>query len=176
MLVTAATGQWRANPTGTAVYFLGVRSARKTLTVTLAAVGLAAVLVLAVTSTAAALALVVVLGLLLWSLAPLAEAGWASRGARKQLKRSRPAGRTVVVHSVASVQPGEGRKLLEELNGEADRRGWTLALDAANQSLADKVYAPLGYRPTGEPVQMPWGQRLVPMARYPQADRGGNRG
>jgi hypothetical protein len=73
-----------------------------------------------------------------------------------------------MVHSVASVSPGAGARLLGGLNDQADAKGTVLLLDAANEEVAAKVYRPLGYVVTGEAVQTAWGERRVPMVRYPR--------
>src|SRR4029077_6990110 len=85
----------------------------------------------------------------------------------RPLPRAPPAGRTVTVHSLASIEAGAGRALLEELNEEADRRGWTMTLDAANEALAD-YYAQFGYVTLADPGHMPSGERNVAMARTPR--------
>jgi hypothetical protein len=71
------------------------------------------------------------------------------------------------VHTVASIEPGAGRALLETVNAEADAKGWTMTLDAANETLV-RYYAKLGYQPLGPPVLMPYGERVLPMIRHPQ--------
>ena len=84
-------------------------------------------------------------------------------------------GRTVAVHTVASVEPDAGRLLLETVTAEADRTGWTLTLVAANGRLAD-YYRQFGFEPTGPAVVMPSGEAAVPMgrrARVPGGDGDG---
>jgi hypothetical protein len=180
MLVIATVGECRANANGTAVYFIGQRSLRKKVTVGLIVVGIvpvvAALFALETISTVTAWVLLPSIAMLMLSIRGLVKPGWASGRAQRELKKCRPLGPKVVVHSVASVERGAGARLLEDLNAEADRCGWTLVLDAANEALAAKLYAPLGYEPTGEAVAMPWGEGRVPMARYPRRGEGGDRG
>lgn len=98
---------------------------------------------------------------------PLSVQSLAARPARRALRNSRPRrGEVVVVHTVASGEPGAGRKLLDAVAEEADRKGWTLVLDAGNHRLAS-YYRGLGFEPTGPPVLMPWGEDNIPMARRP---------
>jgi hypothetical protein len=73
-------------------------------------------------------------------------------------------GRQVEVHMVASEKPGEGRALLEAVAAEAERNGWALTLDAANDRLAD-YYRQLGFEPVGPSTQMPYGERVTRMVR-----------
>ena len=180
MLVTATAGEWRTNANGTAVYFISKRSLRKKAVLGLLTLGvvviLGGLLAMDAVSNMAAWVTLLLIVLLMLSLRRLAKPGWASTCAQRQLKKCRPLGPKVVVHSVASVERGAGARLLEDLNVEADRCGWILVLDAANEALVEKVYAPLGYEPTGEAVAMPWGQRRVPMARRPRRVEGGDRG
>ena len=177
MLVTATAGEWRTNANGTAVYFISQRSLRKKAALVLLTLGvlpiLAALIAMATISNTTAWVSLLLITMLVLSLRRLAKPTWASTRAQRELKKCQPPGPKVVVHSVASVERGAGARLLEDLNAEADRHGWTLVLDAANEALAAKVYAPLGYEPTGKSVTMPWGHRRVPMARDPKgSDRG----
>lgn len=70
------------------------------------------------------------------------------------------------VHMVASEQPGAGRRLLEVIEEEADRNGWALLLDAANDRLAG-YYGSLGFQATGPAALMPYGERVTRMMRRP---------
>jgi len=74
--------------------------------------------------------------------------------------------RPVEVHMVASEEPGAGRTLLAEVAVEAERNGWVLVLDAANDRLA-AYYQGLGFLPIGQPADMPFGERVTRMARQP---------
>jgi hypothetical protein len=72
----------------------------------------------------------------------------------------------VEVRMVASEEPGAGRALLAALAVEADRNGWVLVLDAANDRLT-VYYRALGFLPTGKPARMPFGERVTRMVRQP---------
>ena len=160
-------GEWRCNPSGTAVCSVSRGSAATRVKAALAIAVLLAVAVLLVAFENVTWPIVIVLAIAACLWLPIIRRSAAGIRPRRQLRRAHPAGRTVLVHTVASIEPGAGRALLEELNAEADRRGWTLTLDAANEPLAD-YYARLGYVALAEPVQMPSGERSVPMARRPR--------
>ena len=85
------------------------------------------------------------------------------------LAQSSPVKPYVGVHTVTSTRKGAGRQLMTDLGREADQKGWTLVLDAANEALAD-YYADLGFSRLCEPVLMPWGERAVRMSRIPMMD------
>lgn len=89
-----------------------------------------------------------------------------AHSARGQLAGTDLKGQCVGVHTVSSVLPGAGRQLMQSLNEEADRKGWVLMLDAANEPLA-AYYAGLGYVAVSDPVPMPWGESTVRMMRSP---------
>lgn len=74
----------------------------------------------------------------------------------------------VEVHMVASEEPGAGRALLAEVAHEADRNGWALVLDAANDRLT-AYYRDLGFEAIGPAVDMPFGERVTRMVRQPLA-------
>jgi hypothetical protein len=74
----------------------------------------------------------------------------------------------VEVHMVASEEPGAGRALLAAVSLEADRNGWALFLDAANDRLA-AYYGGLGFVPVGQAADMPFGERVTRMVRQPSA-------
>jgi hypothetical protein len=168
MLVLAVAGEWRMNADATAVYFISPPPLRRRVYAALLAAATCAVLwVTVVTADRTAWVSLPVLGGLLWLAWPLVKPSLASARLQRRLNRTRPAGRTVLVHSVASVRRGAGAELLRELHEQADANGWILVLDAANETVADKVYRPLGYVPTGPGVATPAGPRQVPMARYP---------
>ena len=87
-----------------------------------------------------------------------------SGSARDSLARATPPGNWIEVHSVASVSPGAGRQLLEELCAEADAKAWNLYLDAGNLRLVD-YYAALGFESVSDAVVMPWGDAVTRMVR-----------
>ncbi len=89
----------------------------------------------------------------------------AAKGARGL--GDRPA-HHVEVHMVASEEPGAGRALLTAVSVEADRNGWALFLDAANDRLAG-YYRDLGFLPVGPAAAMPFGERVTRMVRQPSA-------
>lgn len=168
-------GDRRASTTGTAVCCLSGASLRpKILGCVASLVGLAVLAGLWATMrvTWPVWAVFVVAG---WLYAPMVRSSLSGRRARRVLRRSRPSGRTVTVHTVASVEPGAGRRLLGTVAAEADRHGWTLVLDAANERLAD-YYRQFGFQPTGPAVVTPSGEAAVPMARQAQPRDGGGGG
>ncbi len=69
---------------------------------------------------------------------------------------------------VASEEPGAGRALLAEVADEADRNGWALVLDAANDRLT-AYYRDLGFEAIGPAADMPFGERVTRMVRQPLA-------
>lgn len=99
-------------------------------------------------------------------LGPPAVPAWRSRRMRRDLKSFGPPGQSVFVHSVASVQPGSGAVVMGALAAEADRKGWTLALDTGHPRLVE-YYQQFGFSPLGVPVPTPWGPPMVRMARGP---------
>jgi hypothetical protein len=185
-----AWGGWRANGSGTAVCGLtGARAPRRRL---------AAVAVCAIAGVAAlagwagwvalwsALGLVIVPVLTFLGFAGLMLLlGWrALRVGRAKSKLSelnchaappthglmpRPT-HQVEVHMVASEEPGAGRALLAKVADEADRNGWALVLDAANERLTG-YYRGLGFEPIGPAADMPFGERVTRMVRQPMASR-----
>jgi hypothetical protein len=60
--------------------------------------------------------------------------------------------------------------LLAEVADEADRNGWALVLDAANDRLT-AYYRGLGFEPIGPAADMPFGERVTRMVRQPLASR-----
>ena len=74
----------------------------------------------------------------------------------------------VEVHMVASEEPGAGRALMGEVAAEADRNGWALVLDAANDRLT-AYYRDLGFEAIGPAADMPFGERVTRMVRQPLA-------
>lgn len=107
-----------------------------------------------------------IVGLLLVFLGPQLVTSLRVRRLNSSLRRWRPESRYVGVHTVASVRSGAGRELMSELNREADVKGWTLVVDAANEALV-RYYGALGYMAVSDPVRMPWGESTVRMARRP---------
>lgn len=173
--LTLTVGDRRANGAGTAVCCLSGASARSKVRGALAGlVGLAVLAGLWVTMSVTwpVSAVFVVAG---WLYAPMTRTSLAGIGARRALRRSRPGGRTVAVHTVASVEPDAGRLLLETVTAEADRNGWTLILVAANGCLAH-YYRQFGFEPTGEAVVMPSGEAAVPMGRRTRVPGGAGDG
>jgi hypothetical protein len=111
--------------------------------------------------------IIIILGLAACLWLPALRRSAAGIRPQRQLRRARPDGHVLIVHSVASTERGAGRALLQEVNDEADRCNWTLVLDTANEALED-YYAQLGYQRLADPVLMPTGARSVPMARTPR--------
>jgi hypothetical protein len=160
-------GDWRANPSGTAVCSLNTGSLRTGIKATITVATLLAVAPTLVIFSTVTWPLIVALALLAIMYLPLVRHSLTGIPARRRLHRTRPPGPLVFVHTVASIEPGAGRALLETVNAEADAKGWTMTLDAVNETLA-RYYANLGYQTLGPPVLMPYGQRVVPMIRHPR--------
>jgi hypothetical protein len=174
MFFVALLGEWRANASGTAVYFIRPVPLRKRLFAMLMTTGvLCSLAAVVATANSTWWVSLPVLTVLLWLVRPLVGPSLSNGRVQRHLRGSRPSGRVVMVHSVASVEPGAGAQLLVGLNAQADAEDTVLVLDAANEEVAAKVYRPLGYVPTGEAVPTAWGERRVPMARYPR--QGGER-
>lgn len=173
LLAQLAIADRRSNESGSAVCCLSGASVWPRVRGTIGAMGLLAVsagiFMASLWVTWPAVGLVLAVGLLF---VPMARVSLAAGPARRALRRCRPHdARPVVVHTVASVERGAGRTVLESVLEEADRKRWTLVLDAANERLAS-YYSELGFEPTGPAVEMPWGERNVPMARPPNRVRG----
>lgn len=167
MLAQLAMSDVRADPEGRAVCALSGASTRPALRGSAAAVAAGAVMAgLWLTATYTWPVLVLLLGAA-WLFWPMARRSLAGRSARRALARSRPPGRSVTVHTVASVVPGAGAELMRAVAGEADRRAWTLTLVAANPTLAG-YYRQFGFAALGPAVRLPCGQPATPMARYPR--------
>jgi hypothetical protein len=181
-----AWGGWRANGSGTAVCGLvGARGPRRRLAAVAlwVAAGVAAVAAwvgwltlwsvvgLIVIPVLTFLAFAGLMLLLVWRSAKVAKAKSKLGRLANEVARSIdgltafPA-HQVEVRMVASVEPGAGRALLAALAVEADRNGWVLVLDAANDRLT-VYYRALGFLPTGKPARMPFGERVTRMARQP---------
>lgn len=174
-LAQLAIAERRSNPARTAVCCLSGASVWPKIKGGGAGVGLLVVcgglLTASLSDTWPVLTFVVAVALLM---VPMAWRSVMAGPARRELRRCRPetAG-LVVVHMVASVERGAGRRLLKAVTEEADQRRWTLALEAGNEQLA-AYYAGFGFEPTGPAVVMPWGERNVPMARQPRLSGGGH--
>lgn len=177
LLAQLAVADRRSNESGSAVCCLSGASVWPRVRGTVGAMGLLAVsaglFMASLLLMWPVVALVLAVGLLF---VPMARISLAAGPARRSLRRCRPHdARPVVVHTVASVERGSGRILLESVLEEADRKRWTLVLDAGNERLA-RYYAELGFEPTGPAVEMPWGEKNVPMARAPRRLGGGRDG
>jgi hypothetical protein len=160
-------GDRRANRSGSAVCGLSGASARPKVVGSLAVLAwLAALAGLWATMNVSwpVWAVFIVAG---WWYLPMMRTSLAAAVPRRALYRCRPAGRVVIVHTMASVEPGAGADLLKTVTDEADDSGWTLTLDAANERLAS-YYRQFGFVATGPAVMMPWGEANVPMARPPR--------
>jgi hypothetical protein len=189
---TLAWGGWRANGSGTAVCGLTGASGPRRRLMAVAVWGLAGVTTLAGwvgwAALWSAIGLIVVLPLTFLGFAGIMLLlGWrAARVGKAKSKLGKlncsvalatrsltacPA-LEVEVHMVASEEPGAGRALLAAVAVEADRNGWALVLDAANDRLA-AYYRGLGFLPIGPPADMPFGERVTRMVRQPSA--GGER-
>jgi hypothetical protein len=165
--VQLVLGEWRCNESGSAVCCLSRGSAwvrAKAIAATLLLLGVCAVLVAFPAITWPVVLVLAVTALAFW---PLAKRSFAGRRARAELARNRPAGRSVLVHSVASLAAGAGRDLMARLNAEADGRGWRLMVETANDVLVD-YYRQLGYVEVGRPVVMITGDISVTMCRAPR--------
>jgi len=167
--IVLLTGERRTNQSGTAVCCLSGASRRPKAKGSL--VALVGLLVLAGLWAASAVTWPIFAAAIIGSswYWPMIRNGFAGLGARRALQRARPSGRAVVVHTVASIEPGAGRHLLTTLVAEADDKGWLLVLDAANERLAH-YYGQFGFATTGPPVPMPWGEENIPMARQPNPE------
>lgn len=160
-------GEWRANSSGTAVVGIATGSVTTRVKSSLAIALILAVAALLVAFESITWPIIIVLALAACMWLPALRRSAAGLGPRRRLRSARPPGHTVTVHSVASIEAGAGMALLRELNGEADRRNWTLVLDTANEAL-ESYYVQLGFVRLADPVLMPTGARSVPMARTPQ--------
>jgi hypothetical protein len=157
----------RTHPSGRAVCLLGLRYHRSVAFVAalvLGIIGLGLLLPLA----GIALAIVIVALLLPGSYDVI-----RARAGKRKLERLTPPGQHRYLHSLASTLPGAGADLLRELTGEADRKGWSLSLDASNEKLVG-YYAKFGFTALGPAVPMPDGSCRVRMWR-PVTARKGNR-
>ncbi len=158
VLVALLLYERRVHASGKAVCLLGVRRGRAALAAA-AFVALAGVFG-AVWPFAGFSFLVVALG----AFAPLAWNAVRELPARIHLARATPAGRHVYLHSFASVRPGAGAELLQQVCSEADRGGLPIALDAEAHALVE-YYRAFGFQECGRPVRFPGGQELQRMWR-----------
>jgi hypothetical protein len=169
MLVALATHHRRVHESGQALCLLGVRRSR--MLVFLSATALA-VIFIGGASPVAGMALAGAAACL-W--AATACRAWRSRavGTRPTMGAARDA---VRVHSVASIRRGAGAEVLQKLTEEADQKGWSLFLDAANTELA-RYYLRFGFRATAT-APMRTGRdrvrRSLRMWRHPSPARDGN--
>lgn len=164
IIVSMLVSERRVHPSGRALCLL-VRSKNS---------GSGRAVALTLLALFALVALVIAAPLAFWAVAAVATVllgpqlivAVRAHAARARLARLRLKSPYVGVHTVASLQPGAGRELMQSLNEEADAMGWTLVLDAANGFLA-AYYADLGYVALSDPVAMPWGESTVRMMRAP---------
>lgn len=166
-------GEHRAEPDGDAVCMLDVPGPARTAKRLGAATVLAALCVTLVVFARYTWPAVVFLAAASLLVLPAARRSVAGIPARRRLRGCLPPGRTVTVHSVASITPGAGRQLLGRVNDEADRRRWTLVLTAANDTLAG-YYQGLGYEIPPGAASLPSGVETagVPMVRRPVQPQG----
>jgi hypothetical protein len=171
MWVVLVLCERRVNERGTALCLLTPHSRRGWLR----AAGRALALIMV------AIALAVASGIVWWPLpwclallvlvaiGPCARSGWRNRRAQSQLSAAGPFSPHVYVHGVARLPDleckGEAAIVMARLAEEADKRRWTLALDAGAPRLV-AYYEQFGFEPLGPPVQMTWGS-TVRMARRP---------
>jgi hypothetical protein len=185
---TLAWGGWRANASGTAVCGLTGAGSSRQRPAAVAVCALAGVTVLAVwvgwLALWSAVGLIVVpvltflasaglITVLVWRATSVGRA--KSKLGKLDSAVASPAhgalvcpARQVEVHMVASEEPGAGRALLAEVAVEADRNGWVLVLDAANDRLTT-YYQGLGFLPIERSADMPFGERVTRMVRQPSA-------
>ncbi|HVA44472.1 MAG TPA: hypothetical protein VNF50_13400 [Acidimicrobiales bacterium] len=169
VLLSILTSDVRVHPDGQAFCLLARPSVRRdVLAVSLMA---AAVAALAGMVVAAPILFWVVVVAILVLILPSLRLSLLAHRAHKVLARSSPTRPYVGVHTVTSTCPGHGRQLMADLGREADSKGWTLVLDAANEALAG-YYSDLGYMSLSRPVLMPWGERAVRMSRTPTIEQG----
>jgi hypothetical protein len=164
--VQFVVGERRADEAGTAVAGLSGASRRPLLRGSLAATGIAVVVIALLATLGVTWPVWAVFVVAAWAYWPMTRHGMSEFGARRALKRCKPYGPVVTVHTVASSRRGAGARLLQQVTGEADRKEWTLFLVAANERLGD-YYGQFGFAPTGLPVALPSGESAVPMARIP---------
>jgi hypothetical protein len=138
----------RAHPSGGAVCLLRPHHGR------FAAVTFALVLGIALMGVVSPLAGTALAAAVVALLLPRCAGSVRARTAERCLKRLTPPGQTVYLHSLASTLPGAGAELLRSVNREADAKGWSLVLDAADKKLIE-YYRNFGFCALGRPVLMP---------------------
>ena len=163
-------GDYRASTAGTAVCGLSGASWRPRLLGGLAELGAAVVLIGLWITASWSWPVWLVLLVSGWLYRPIIRHSFESIGARRRLRGVQPSRPFVTVHTVASSFPGAGAALLDEVVAEADERGWTMFLVAANERLAE-YYECFGFRSSGDAVVMPTGELAVPMIRFVSRSR-----
>ena len=165
MFLALAVYERRTHPSGRAVCLLGLRYHRLVAFVAALVLGIIGVgLLLPLGGIALA---IVIVALLL----PGSYDAIRARAGKRQLERLTPPGQHRYLHSLASTLPGAGADLLRELTGEADRKGWSLSLDASNENLVG-YYVKFGFTALGPAVPMPDGSCRVRMWRPATARKG----
>lgn len=166
---------WRANENGTAICGLkgapGLRARWLAIALAVAAgTGLLAAWVIWAVAWSALGVAMVPIATFIVALAMLVAFMWRAAQvarAKAKLPHAEAGGiRLVEVHVVASREKGAGRALLEGVLEEADRNGWQLVLDAANDRLTE-YYSDLGFQAIGAAAPMPYGECITRMVRRP---------
>ncbi len=165
MFLALAVYERRTHPSGRAVCLLRLRHPR--LIAFVAALVLAIIGVGLLLAPAGIALAIVIVGLLL----PGSLDAIRARAGKSRLERLMPPGQHRYLHSLASTLPGAGADLLRELTGEADRKGWSLSLDANNERLVG-YYVKFGFTALGPAVPMPDGSCRVRMWRPATARKG----
>jgi hypothetical protein len=150
MLAALLLYERRTHPSGMAVCLLGKRRLREAALIISTAFGTLALGALSRVATGCVLA---VLGALFWRPAIRTVRALPRAAA---LRRAVPPGQYKYVHSLASTAPGAGAELLRALTREADKKGWSLLLDASNEKLAC-YYATFGFVMLSRVMAMPDG-------------------
>jgi len=169
VMLSILTSDVRVHPDGDAFCLLSRPSIRRDVLAVSMVTG--AFAVLAGMVAAAPILFWVVVAAILVLVLPSLRLSVVAHRAHAVLARSSPTRPYVGVHTVTSTCAGHGRQLMADLGREADRKGWTLVLDAANEVLAG-YYSDLGYSRLCQPVLMPWGERAVRMSRTPTMEEG----
>jgi hypothetical protein len=158
MFLALAVYERRTHPSGQAVCLLRLHHCRLTAFVAALVLGVIGVGLLLPYAGIALASLIVAL------LLPRSFDALRARSGKSQLERLMPPGQHRYLHSLASTLPGGGAELLREVTGEADRKGWTLSLDASNEKLVG-YYAKFGFSALGLAVTMADGSCHVRMWR-----------
>lgn len=170
VVLSILTSDVRVHPDGHAFCLLARPSSRRDVRAVILVTG--ALAALAGMVVAVPILFWVVVAMILVLLLPSLRLSVMAHRAHAVLARSSPTRPYVGVHTVTSTCRGHGRQLMTDLGREADRKGWTLVLDAANEALAG-YYSDLGYSRLCEPVLMPWGELAVRMSRTPMEQGAG---